>query len=214
MGARCRAIDWEACRDALATDGVFVLPAFVAPSECVRILNDARRPGRFERTIQMFPRGYGVGTYHYYKEPLPAPARGLRRQLYRELAPPELPRDLESFWKTCRAAGQERASSILIGYRRGGINHPHRDVYGSVWFPYQAFLMLSKRGRDFAGGRFFVEDEPAARRKEIGLSEGDVAVFATRHRIQGGREVPLRHGMTTVTRGERYGLGIVLHLAE
>jgi len=214
MGTRLRTVDWTACRRALEADGVVVLPALLTPAECARILNDARRPGRFERTIQMLPRGYGVGTYHYYKEPLPSPARGLRRDLYRRLAPPDAPSDLESFWKRCREAGQERASSILIGYGKGGINHPHRDVYGPIWFPYQALLMLSKRGRDFASGSFFVEDEPASRRKEIPLSEGDVAVFATRHRMDRGRKVPLRHGMTPVTRGTRYGLGIVFHLAE
>ena len=109
---------------------------------------------------------------------------------------------------------RKRASSILIGYGKGGINHPHRDVYGPVFFPFQALITLSKRGRDFTGGKFYVTDEDGAGpMKKIAATEGDVVIFATRDRHANGTKVGIRHGMTTVTKGKRYGLGLVFHLA-
>ena len=163
----------------------------------------------------MLPKGYGVGSYHYYKEPLPNPAGRLRERLYRELAPAGYPTTLEEFWERCRRAGQTRASSILIGYGKGGINHPHRDIYGPVSFPFQALVALSKRGRDFTGGEFYIVDDDGPRpRRTFRVNEGDVVIFATRDRCPAGRKIPMRHGMTTVTRGTRYGLGVVFHLAE
>ena len=199
----------------LGRDGVCRIQALLTPAECARILNDSTDLTRFGRSIDMLPRGYGVGTYHYYREPLPAPAGELRELLYNELAPEGYPEKLLEFWRHCRAAGQKRSSSILIGYGTGGINHPHRDVYGPVFFPFQALVALSKRGRDFTGGRFYVADEDdGGRRKNIAVSEGDVVIFATRERNENGRKVPVRHGMTTLTRGRRWGLGVVFHLAR
>ena len=212
---RCERIDWSSVHHKLALDGVCRREALLTPSECALILNDSTDLARFERSIDMLPRGYGVGTYHYYREPLPAPAGTLRELLYNELAPAGYPEKLSEFWERCRAAGQKRASSILIGYGKGGINHPHRDVYGPVFFPFQAFISLSQRGRDFTGGEFYVADEDGAGpMKKVAVNEGDVVIFATRDRHANGRNVPVRHGMTTVTKGKRYGLGIVFHLAE
>jgi hypothetical protein len=131
------------------------------------------------------------------------------------------PTTLEEFWEACRANGQRRASSILLRYVEGGVNFPHRDVYGSVWFPYQAVCVLSKRGDDFEGGAFTLFEEEkggAMRERAYDLDAGDLAIFASRgYRRPGeGRErfVELRHGMRTVTRGARSALGLVLHLAE
>ena len=208
-------IDWRSMRKKLGRDGVCRIEALLTPSECARILNDSTDRSRFERSIDMLPHGYGVGTYHYYREPLPTPAATLRELLYSELAPAGYPEKLLEFWRRCRAAGQNRSSSILIGYGRGGINHPHRDVYGPVFFPFQALITLSKRGRDFTGGEFYLaDDDGAGPTRKIAVSEGDVVIFATRDRHAKGRQVPVRHGMTTVTRGKRYGLGVVFHLAE
>jgi len=199
----------------LEHDGACRLEALLTPSECARILNESTAKARFERSIDMLPRGYGVGSYHYYREPLPSPAGELRELLYSELAPDGYPETLQAFWKGCRRAGQKRASSILIGYGTGGVNHPHRDVYGPVFFPFQALLVLSKRGRDFSGGNFYVVDEgDATTTTEVAVDEGDVVLFATRDRRPHGHKVPLRHGMTMVTNGTRYGLGLVFHLAE
>lgn len=212
---RCGHVDWNRVRGALAREGGYHLQHLLTPSECASILNASTQMTRFERSVDMQPRGYGVGSYHYYKEPLPSTAQTLRDLLYRRLAPSGYPSTLTEFWRRCREAGQRRPSSILIGYGKGGINHPHRDVYGPVFFPYQALVALSKRGRDFTGGDFYLVDEadPGARRP-FKVTEGDVVIFATRDRRPARRKLAIRHGMTTVTRGRRYGLGLVFHLAE
>lgn len=215
VSERCEPSDWSAVKEAIEHDGAYRWSSLLAPSECAAILNESIDPARFERSIEMLPRGYGIGSYHYYREPLPQPAGELRARLYRALAPPGYPETLEEFWARCRTHGQTRASSILIGYGEGGVNHPHRDVYGPVAFPFQAVVVLSKRGRDFSGGEFYVTDEDGSGyRRSFAVSEGDVVIFATRNRRRGRRRVPLRHGMTPVTRGRRYALGIVFHLAE
>ncbi len=208
-------IDWDEVRRALEHDGGYHLKKLLTPSECASMLNKSHEMKRFERSIDMLPRGYGVGSYHYYREPLPPIAQKLRERLYQELAPAGYPDTLEEFWERCKDSGQTRSSSILIGYGKGGINHPHRDVYGPVFFPFQALIALSKRGRDFTGGEFYLADEDGPRPRQLfKVTEGDVVIFATRDRRPAGRKIPLRHGMTTVTRGKRYGLGLVFHLAE
>ncbi|MFW5921409.1 MAG: 2OG-Fe(II) oxygenase, partial [Polyangiales bacterium] len=129
---------------------------------------------------------------------------------------PGLAPTLEGFHRRCREAGQRRGSCILLCYGEGGVNHPHRDIYGSVWFPLQALVVLSRRGRDFEGGDFVLFEEGARRvRRPVAADRGDLVVFASRDRpARGGARVPLRHGMDRVSRGERFALGIVLHLAK
>jgi hypothetical protein len=223
---RLARLDWSGAREELVSRGYLRLPALLASIECASILLESTTLERFDRTVDMRPRGFGVGSYHYYREPLPEPAGRLREALYEKLTPLvnvlfprcDFPPTLARFWERCRNAGQKRPSSILICYGGGGVNHPHRDVYGPVAFPFQALVMLARRGRDFDGGEFLLIDEGDAKVHEIPVSEGDVVVFPTRerlHRERGEiRRVPVRHGMKTVTRGKRYGLGIVFHLAE
>ena len=228
-GTPLASLDWSRAIEALRSDGIFLAPGLIAPRECEELAATFGDDARFERTIQMGPRGYGLGTYRYFKEPMPEPARSLRTELYRRLrdlaaeAPGacDYPSSLEEFWTACRANDQRRASSILLRYTEGGVNFPHRDVYGSVWFPYQAVCVLSRRGDDFEGGAFTLYEEEqggTARERAYDLDAGDLAIFAARgYRRKGeGRErfVEMRHGMRTITRGARSALGLVLHLGE
>ncbi|HXV63817.1 MAG TPA: 2OG-Fe(II) oxygenase, partial [Vicinamibacteria bacterium] len=177
-------ISWKRARRELAECGFSRLQKLLSASECSSILSESSDPSRFERSVNMAPRGYGIGAYHYYREPLPEPLGRLRHRLYESIAPPDYPTDLFEFWQRCRDRGQNRPSSILIGYEQGGINHLHRDIYGPVWFPYQALVMLSRRERDFEGGEFLLENEGSI--SNIPVSEGDVVIFCSR---------PQRHGM-------------------
>ena len=115
-------------------------------------------------------------------------------------------------------AGQERASSILLRYDQGGVNHAHRDEYGKLVFPFQALIVLSRRGADFEGGAFQLHEEREEGRvtHDIVVDEGDLLVFAGKAKPDrnGGPAIPLRHGMSTVTAGTRFGVGIVFNLAK
>ncbi len=218
-------IDWEQAVESLESTGFFRAPSVLPPDACEELIGTFEEDTAFERTIRMGPRGYGVGTYRYWKEPMPRLAGELRAEIYARLrglasqAPgaSTYPPKLEDFWRDCRARGQLRASSIVLRYPEGGVNLPHRDVYGPTWFPYQAACMLSRRGDDYEGGEFVLYEErpgEAPIERVHALDQGDVAIFASRGYRRDGRFVELRHGMRTVTRGERFALGLVLHLAE
>ncbi len=226
---RMARLDWVAVGDSLMSFGYVHIEALLSSSDCSTILEAAADEKRFERRVDMAPKGYGVGTYYYFREPLSEPAAALRSALYERLRPfannagigarEPYPPTLHAFWRRCRRAGQERSSSIILCYGSGGLNHPHRDIYGKVFFPYQVLVVLSQRGRDFDGGEFVLLDEmPNGEVREMAVTRGDLVIFATRERFatEAGkrRKIGLRHGMRLVKRGKRYGLGIVFHLAE
>ncbi|HEV8114513.1 MAG TPA: 2OG-Fe(II) oxygenase [Planctomycetota bacterium] len=226
---RLASLDWARAVEALRSEGVFVANGFLEPRECEELQATFAEDALFERTIQMGPRGYGVGTYRYFREPVPEPLASVRAGIYvrlRDLAAEApgacaYPPRLEDFWRDCRASGQERASSILLRYPEGGVNFPHRDVYGRTWFPYQAVCVLSKRGVDFEGGEFVLHEEESggsSRERAFALDAGDLLIFAskgyTSSKAGRARFVDVRHGMRAVTRGERFASGLVLHLAE
>lgn len=229
LGARLARLETARVRSTLRARGWVRLPAFLRAAECAAIGACFDDEPLFERTIEMAPRGYGVGRYRYFREPAPAPIAALRAGLYERLRPlveswtasgaadaGELcfPADIDDFFARCRAAGQLRGSSIVLVYPAGGVNHPHQDVYGPVAFPLQALIVLSERGRDFRGGAFEWIEEAAGggeRRARVPATRGDLVVFASSSRPP---RVPVRHGMTLVTHGERRALGIVFHLAK
>lgn len=255
VAERLRQVDWSLVRDELGSRGAFTLERFLDARPCGALRELAEAPELFERTIDMAPRGYGVGTYRYFKEPLPEPAFTIREELYSNLtdlardtrSAPAYPPTLAQFFEQCRAAGQRRSSSILLSYAAGGVNHPHRDIYGKLWFPYQAVLVLSAREQEFEGGDLVLctrQKDGTEQRRRLPLDQGDLCLFASRgfeaatlgapapketpkESSKGAhgstRRSPVKpesrwveqtHGLTTVTRGTRSALGIVLHLAQ
>lgn len=215
---RLARLDWDALGEKLVAGGHVRLPGLLTAAEVRAVLLAANDPARYERTIEMAPRGYGVGAYQYFREPLPEPLGSLRAELYARLLPAaerltgeRYPPTLAGLFRRARAAGQKRGACILIGYGPGGVNHPHRDLYGEVLFPFQAVLVLSRAGRDFDGGSFALYEE--GRVLEVPATAGDAILFAGRERLDSSsprrRTVPLRHGMTPVTRGARVAVGLV-----
>jgi hypothetical protein len=88
-------------------------------------------------------------------------------------------------------------------------------------FPLQLTGFLSRRGVDYDGGDFLlVEQRPRAqsRGESIAPEQGELVIFATRHRpIEGARgwyRAALRHGVGTIRRGTRYTLGVIFHDAK
>jgi uncharacterized protein len=90
-----------------------------------------------------------------------------------------------------------------------------------VFFPFQALTVLSEAGVDFDGGEFvLLEQRPRAQSRAhvIQPPRGAFVLFPTDHRPNAGRagyhRVGLRHGVSTITRGERTALGIIFHDAR
>ena len=222
LAARVAALDGEALADDLRARGLHRVPALLTAAEVDGLLFAEHA---YERTIHMRSKGYGVGRYGYLAEPLPPVAATLRAGLYERLLPladgwsgaaPAYPPTVEALAEACRAAGQRRASCILLEYGEGGVNHPHRDVYGSLVFPFQALVVLSRRGRDFEGGDFLLLEErgDGEATTAVPADEGELVVFAAWGRPAADGRVGLRHAMSPLTRGTRHALGIVFNLAE
>jgi hypothetical protein len=174
--------------------------------------------------------GYGQGEYRYLDYPLPAPVHALRTALYPRLAPianrwyaemglsPRFPDDHAAFLERCRAAGQARATPLLLRYGAGDYNRLHQDLYGEHVFPLQAVVLLAEPGRDFTGGELVLTEQRSrmqSRAEVVPLGLGDAAIFAVRERpVRGARgvhRVLMRHGVSRLRSGARTTLGLIFH---
>ncbi len=173
---------------------------------------------------------YGVGEYKYFARPMPEIVEELRSELYARLVATanrwaerlrsrdSYPDSLPSFLNMCAARGQSKPTPLILRYEAGGYNCLHQDLYGEVAFPLQFTCALSRRGRDFEGGELLlVEQRPRAqsRGEAIALDEGEGIIFANRYRpcagTRGFHRVNMRHGVSTVTSGSRYAMGVIFH---
>jgi hypothetical protein len=233
-GARRAAVarrDWTAVAADLDRQGWARLPALLGARQCAALRALYPRDALFRSTIDMARHGFGQGQYRYFAAPLPPLVAALRAALYPPLAavarewaarlggdPEDSPPALAGFLARCHAAGQRRPTPLLLRYRAGDWNALHQDVYGPVAFPLQVLVVLSERGRDYEGGEvLLVEQRPRAQSRgtAIALARGEGLVFTNRERpVRGARgdyRVAVRHGVSTLTRGERLTLGIIFH---
>jgi len=161
---------------------------------------------------------------------LPGPVEALRQALYPALAAvanrwnaalgigARYPDRLSDWLAHCHANGQPRPTPLLLRYGAGDYNCLHRDLYGPLVFPLQVAVLLSEPGQDFEGGEFMlVEQRPRkqSRGTVVPLGRGDAVAFAVNQRpAQGSRGVhrtAMRHGVSTIRRGERFTLGLIFH---
>ena len=226
--------DWNAIAGALDEHGWARLPGLLTARQCAQTRAAFDRDRLFRSTVDMRRHGYGSGCYRYFAYPLPALVARLRHALYPPLAavargwaarlrrdPADFPPTLDGFLARCRAAGQVRPTPLLLRYRAGDWNALHQDRYGAVAFPLQVLIVLSARGRDYEGGEVvLVEQRPRAQSRATALAvdAGDGVIFTNRERpvrgTRGDHRVVMRHGVSVLTRGERYTLGIIFHDAE
>jgi hypothetical protein len=230
---RVDALAWEELREQLDVRGFAITTPLLDGAEC-RELSDLFDDGRFRSTIDMARHRFGDGRYRYFDHPLPDTIAALRNSFYRHLAPvandwskllrgdPEtFPLEHDELLERCHAAGQQRPTPLILRYHEGDWNALHQDLYGDVFFPFQVLTVLSEPGVDFEGGEFvLLEQRPRAQSRAHVLEppRGAFVIFPTHHRPQAGSRghyrVGLRHGVSTVTRGERTALGIIFHDAR
>jgi uncharacterized protein len=184
----------------------------------------------FRKRIVMQRHAYGRGEYKYFANPLPAPVQALREQLYASLVPlaNEWMRELKSdtafpsthqqFLHDCFESEQKRPTALMLKYGPGDFNCLHQDIYGPVAFPFQATLYLSRPGQEFHGGEVVLtEQRPRAQSRAYALSpeQGDLLVLpsrlAPRQGTNGTYRVAFKHGVSTVTWGTRFALGLIFH---
>ena len=229
---RVDALDWSRLTAELDERGFALTDRIFTPDES-RGLAALFDGDGFRSTVDMARHRFGDGRYRYFDHPLPDRIRAARTAFYGHLAPianawadrlpgepPRFPDTHEELLERCRAAGQKRPTPLILRYREGDWNALHQDLYGDVYFPFQVLTVLSDPS-EYTGGEFvLVEQRPRAQSRAhvIRPEQGAFVIFPTRERPQAGSRghyrVGLRHGVSTLTSGERTALGIIFHDAR
>jgi hypothetical protein len=227
------ALDWNLLQETLDGQGYAAIPSFLDKNQCKDIINSYEEEANFRSTIDMARYRFGSGEYKYYQAPLPDLLQQLRYGFYPELAktanrwlkllgydavyPPALPEFLDQ----CHQQGQLRSTPLILKYEAGGYNCLHQDMYGALFFPFQVVFALNQKETDYTGGEFLLmEQRPRAQSRGhvLQLEQGAGVIFPTNHRpVSGSRgyyKTTLRHGVSTITSGTRYSLGIIFHDAK
>jgi hypothetical protein len=230
---RVAQLDWPRIAGELDAEGWSRLGRVLTVGEgqaLARLFADA---ARFRSHVDMARHRFGRGEYRYFAHPLPPLVAALRTAAYARLAPlanrwsaalgrsERYPPALSGYLARCHAAGQQRPTPLLLHYRAGDYNCLHQDLYGDLAFPLQVVVPLSQPERDYAGGELiFAEQRPRSQSRATAVvaAAGEAIAFANSERpIRGTRgvyRVRMRHGLSTVTRGERFALGIIFHDAR
>jgi len=227
---RIAALGWTGIETSLLETGFARTGRVLGAAECRELVALYPQDQRFRKRIDMESHVYGRGDYAYFTAPLPSHVAALRRALYPKLAPianrfgvslgwrHRYPERLDAFLTRCHRAGQERPTPLLLRYREAGYNRMHQDLYGDVFFPLQVTAFLSEPSRDFEGGEFLLSEQRARTQARVHVlrpRRGELVIFPTRERPGRGAKGPVRiavkHGVATLTRGERYTLGVIFH---
>jgi len=228
--ARVDGLDWERLEIELDDMGYAVTVPVLNGDECDE-LSDLFNSGCFRSTVEMARYRFGDGRYRYFDHPLPETIAALRVSFYRHLAPianhwaellgddgPAFPLEHDGLLRRCHAAGQKRPTPLILRYGEGDWNALHQDLYGDVFFPFQVLTILARPGEDFDGGQFvLLEQRPRAQSRAHVLepAQGAFVIFPTAVRPNLGKRgyhrVGMRHGVSTVTRGQRTALGVIFH---
>ncbi len=224
-------IDWDEILSQLDERGLALLAGVLDKNTCETITEWYSDEEKFRSRIDMARYAFGRGEYKYFNYPLPALVQQLRLSMYPHLAPlanewrdrlgikrPRFPEKLSDFTEQCHRAGQKRPTPLMLKYGPGDFNCLHRDLYGDIFFPFQATFFLSQQGRDFEGGEFVLSEQQPRRQSRIEVlmpDQGDAVIFSVNHRpVRGARgyyRAHLRHGVSTVRSGSRYTLGVIFH---
>jgi uncharacterized protein len=226
-------LDWPALEQSLEQDGSAIIRNLLSPTQCQGLSALYAETGLFRSKVIMARHGFGRGEYQYFCYPLPDLVQQLRQSLYPALVPlanrwnacmglaEQYPSEHSDFIQRCHAAGQMRATPLLLQYGPQDYNCLHQDLYGPQVFPLQVAILLSEPGRDFCGGEFVLtEQRPRmqSRPQVIDLKQGDALVFAVHQRpvkgVRGYYRVNMRHGVSRVHDGRRHTLGIIFHDAQ
>ncbi len=233
IAGRVARVDWTAVADALDADGWGRVGALLTAAECRALIALYADAAHFRSHVDMAHHRFGRGEYRYFAHPLPAVVAKLRTALYGRLAPIanrwmaalgrayEYPATLAEYLAQCHDAGQTRPTPLLLRYRAGDYNCMHQDLYGELAFPLQVVIALSTPVRDYEGGELiFTEQRPRSQSRATAVvaQTGEGIAFTNRERpVRGTRgvyRVQMRHGVSTVTRGERFALGLIFHDAR
>lgn len=224
--------DAKALESSLDERGFYRAGRVLDDAACRELIETYGNDAQFRSRVVMERHNFGRGEYKYFADPLPQAIQALREAAYPQLATVanrwmdhmhvqlRYPEALDAFLARCAQAGQTRPTPLILRYDAGGYNCLHQDLYGELAFPLQMVIMLSDCEREYDGGELvLVEQRPRMQSKPnvIRATRGEAIVFSTNERPVRGRSgyyrVKMRHGVSEITRGERYALGIIFHNA-
>ena len=223
-------LDWQHICHTLNEKGYVLVPDFLSESQCGSLIKRYDNISEFRKTVDMKRYRFGLGEYKYWNYPQPDVVQCLREGLYPHLVPVAntwmrslnidrvFPSLLTSLKKLCDEAGQSKPTPLILKYPQGGYNTLHQDLYGEVYFPIQAAIVLSQKGKDYQGGEFVMTRQvPRVQSQAIVLTpeRGDMIIFTTNFKpekgVRGYYRVNMKHGISEVLSGERYAMGIIFH---
>ncbi|MCF2517301.1 2OG-Fe(II) oxygenase [Dyadobacter sp. CY351] len=223
-------LDWSYITDDLHRKGYGLIEQVLSPSECDELIASYNEPAHYRKTIVMERYRFGLGEYKYFQYPLPDLIQHLRQSFYSKLAlvankwmqvlniDQHYPADFQDFQTKCHEKQQTKPTVLILKYGEGGHNTLHQDLYGDLFFPIQLVIFLSDPENDYTGGEFVLTQQtPRAQSKAIVLKprKGDILVFTTNFKpvkgTKGYYRVNMKHGVSEVTSGNRFTLGIIFH---
>ncbi len=223
-------MNWQAIHIDLSEKGFSILPNVLLKMECEHIKSLYDDPAFYRSTINMARYRFGKGEYKYFNYPLPLKIQALREGFYQPLSSlanewnaqlgisESFPGTHSELINICRQKNQLRPTPLILRYEKSGYNTLHQDLYGDVYFPFQILFPLSQHGVDFEGGEFVMTEQlPRAQSRAhvIKPNQGDAVIFTTNYRpVKGTRgyyRARMKHGVSEVTKGKRYAMGIIFH---
>ncbi len=230
LNSAIRQIDWQSVSSSLHEKGYALIPEFLMPDMCQNLINRYENIDEYRKTVEMKRYRFGLGEYKYWNYPQPDVVQCLREGLYPHLVPVAnawmrslnidrvFPSLLPSLKAQCDEAGQSKPTPLILKYPQGGFNTLHQDLYGDIYFPLQAAIVLNQRGDDYTGGEFVLTRQvPRAQSQAIVLTpeQGDMIIFTTNFKpekgVKGYYRVTMKHGISEVLSGERFAMGIIFH---
>ncbi|MEL7044973.1 MAG: 2OG-Fe(II) oxygenase, partial [Pseudomonadota bacterium] len=169
--ARVSSLDQVAISDKLHAQGYALVPGLLSAPACLELVDLFDKPDIYRKTVSMARHRFGLGEYKYWSYPLPAIVGALRAALYPLLVPVanqwmerlgedrRYPETLSGLREECVRAGQLEPTPLILRYGAGGYNTLHQDLYGEVFFPIQAAVILSQCRDDFTGGEFVLTEQ-------------------------------------------------------
>lgn len=230
LTSRIHKVDWSLVEENLHANGYALVPNLLTPKECEGLKELYGNPSGYRKTVVMERYRFGLGEYKYFDYPLPNMIQTLRETIYPYLVPmanlwmkvlkmeKTFPNAHQELLGGCLEQNQLKPTPLILKYGEGGFNTLHQDLYGDVYFPLQLVFFLSEPGQDYEGGEFVLTQQtPRAQSKAMVLrpKKRDMLVFTTNFRpIQGQKgyyRATMKHGVSEVSHGERYTLGIIFH---
>ncbi len=223
-------LEWSCIAESLNDKGYAIIPQFLDNNQCNSLAALYDNPSLYRKTVVMERHRFGLGEYKYFSYPLPETIASIRENIYPYLSAiantwmkalninNSFPSRIEALHKQCTDNNQTKPTVLILKYGEGGFNTLHQDIYGEVYFPMQAVIVLSEYGKDYTGGEFVLTEQvPRAQSKAIVLTpqKGDMLIFTTNFRPAKGSKgyyrANMKHGISQIHKGERMAMGIIFH---